>query len=139
LLLAICNDVVIDSFNHNSSINSEDSETSSKKIDINTTSPDELALVNFSRFSGCDLLEKSFDGKVKIKLHRKTMSYEIINVLAFNSNRKRMSVIVRDEYDRLFVYTKGADSVIVTRLSEVIKNIILIFRTKKIKVSKIVL
>jgi magnesium-transporting ATPase (P-type) len=35
-----------------------------------------------------------------------------------------MSVIVRDEDDRLFVYTKGADSVILPRLSEVIKNLL---------------
>eukprot|EP00897_Mesotaenium_endlicherianum_P007081 jgi/Mesen1/6400/ME000329S05566 len=43
--------------------------------------------------------------------------YEILNVLEFNSTRKRMSCIVRDPDGRIILMTKGADSVIYERLS----------------------
>ncbi len=42
-----------------------------------------------------------------------------MNILEFNSNRKRMSVIVQDSLGSIFLMCKGADSVILPRL---IKN-----------------
>lgn len=44
-------------------------------------------------------------------------TYKILNVLEFNSTRKRMSVIVEDERGTLKLYCKGADSVIFERLA----------------------
>lgn len=38
-------------------------------------------------------------------------SYRLLNILEFNSTRKRMSVIVEDEDGKLLLLTKGADSV----------------------------
>lgn len=35
--------------------------------------------------------------------------YKLLNLLEFNSSRKRMSVIVRDEDDDIFLFCKGAD------------------------------
>ncbi len=35
--------------------------------------------------------------------------YKKLNVLAFNSDRKRMSVIIEDENNDLILLTKGAD------------------------------
>ncbi len=35
--------------------------------------------------------------------------YKILNLLEFNSTRKRMSVVVRDEAGRILVMCKGAD------------------------------
>jgi phospholipid-translocating ATPase len=35
--------------------------------------------------------------------------YKILNLLEFNSTRKRMSVIVRDEDGQLLLMCKGAD------------------------------
>uniref|UniRef100_A0A8B9WI35 P-type phospholipid transporter n=1 Tax=Bos mutus grunniens TaxID=30521 RepID=A0A8B9WI35_BOSMU len=46
------------------------------------------------------------------------LTFEILNVLEFSSNRKRMSIIVRTPEGRLRLYCKGADSVIYERLSE---------------------
>ncbi|CAN8291465.1 unnamed protein product [Cochlearia groenlandica] len=43
--------------------------------------------------------------------------YKVLNVLEFNSSRKRMSVIVRDEDGKLLLLCKGADSVMFERLS----------------------
>lgn len=35
--------------------------------------------------------------------------YKILNLLEFNSTRKRMSVVVRDESGQLMLMCKGAD------------------------------
>src|SRR5262249_26060065 len=43
-------------------------------------------------------------------------TFELLNVLEFNSTRKRMSVIVRTPAGRIVLYCKGADSVIYARL-----------------------
>ena len=45
------------------------------------------------------------------------VNYEVLNILDFNNERKRMSVIVRDpETGKLTLYCKGADTVIFERL-----------------------
>ncbi|KAF9617707.1 hypothetical protein IFM89_038207 [Coptis chinensis] len=44
--------------------------------------------------------------------------FKILNLLEFSSKRKRMSVIVRDEDGRIFLMCKGADSIILDRLSK---------------------
>jgi phospholipid-transporting ATPase len=43
--------------------------------------------------------------------------FELLNVCEFTSTRKRMSVIVRDMNDKITLMCKGADSVILERLS----------------------
>ena len=47
----------------------------------------------------------------------KVHKYELLNVCEFNSTRKRMSVIVRDNTGKITLMCKGADSVIEARLS----------------------
>ncbi|KAK1403838.1 Phospholipid-transporting ATPase [Heracleum sosnowskyi] len=44
--------------------------------------------------------------------------FKLLNLLDFTSKRKRMSVIVRDEEGRIFLFCKGADTIIFDRLSE---------------------
>ena len=46
----------------------------------------------------------------------KDLKYELLNVIEFTSDRKRMTVIVRDEEGKIKVLMKGADSIIVARL-----------------------
>ncbi|OBZ69329.1 Phospholipid-transporting ATPase DNF1 [Grifola frondosa] len=68
-------------------------------IQYKAQSPDEAALTPFSE-----------------ELER----YELLNILEFNSTRKRMSVLVRklgDEKGQVFLLAKGADNVIIERLS----------------------
>ena len=43
-------------------------------------------------------------------------TYDVLAILDFNSDRKRMSVIVRDSNGRIRLYCKGADTVIFERL-----------------------
>lgn len=51
-----------------------------------------------------------------VELDGKDYTYEVLNVLEFNSTRKRMSVIVRTPEKKIVLYTKGADSVILARM-----------------------
>ncbi len=47
------------------------------------------------------------------------MNFEIHKIMEFNSDRKRMSIVVTDPTDGLIkVYMKGADSIIKERLTE---------------------
>jgi len=46
------------------------------------------------------------------------MTYELLNVCEFNSTRKRMSVIVRAPDGKIILMCKGADSVILERMTK---------------------
>ncbi|KAK9102535.1 hypothetical protein Sjap_019789 [Stephania japonica] len=43
--------------------------------------------------------------------------FKVLNLMEFNSKRKRMSVIIQDEEGKFFLLCKGADSIIFDRLS----------------------
>ena len=56
---------------------------------------------------------------MKVKLLRennKEVAYQLLNVIEFDSARKRMSVIVRTPDNRIMIVCKGADSIIEQRL-----------------------
>ncbi|KAM4699539.1 LOW QUALITY PROTEIN: phospholipid-transporting ATPase IB [Discoglossus pictus] len=101
-LLAVCHTVVPE----------KDGDT----IIYQASSPDEGALVK-----GAKKLGYAFTGRtprsVIIDAMGKEQSFELLNVLEFSSNRKRMSVIVRTPSGALRLYCKGADNVIFERLS----------------------
>ncbi|KAJ1268163.1 hypothetical protein BS78_07G115800 [Paspalum vaginatum] len=86
-------------------------------------SPDEGALVTAAREFGFEFYHRTqttisvheFDPVYGAKVDR---TYKLLNILEFSSARKRMSVIVRTEDSRLFLFCKGADSVIFERLSK---------------------
>lgn len=95
------------------------------KILYKAQSPDEAALVKAAAdcgyvFKGRDreilsLQKPSAAGEETLPVEK----YELLNILEFTSSRKRMSVVVRrlDSQDsRVFLLTKGADSVIFERL-----------------------
>lgn len=99
------------------------------KIFYNGISPDEVALVEFAASMGfeCTLSndtevqvkfpEAQIDGKT-VTDKRKEVKFEVIKRMNFTSDRKRMSILVRDPTDdnayKLFI--KGADSVVQERL-----------------------
>lgn len=43
--------------------------------------------------------------------------YQVLNILEFNSTRKRMSSLIRGPDGKIKLYCKGADTVILERLS----------------------
>jgi phospholipid-transporting ATPase len=84
------------------------------KVQYNASSPDELALINMSRFCGIEYKGKDENNIMRIEMNGKGYNYELLHVLEFNSTRKRMSVILKYE-DEIILYTKGADSIILDR------------------------
>ena len=80
------------------------------------TSPDDLELVRTASQQGYKLIETSLNSRT-IRISGKNYSYEVLKVIGFSSERKRMSIIVRDEFG-IKLYTKGADCEISKRLSK---------------------
>uniref|UniRef100_A0A9I9CDL4 Phospholipid-transporting ATPase n=1 Tax=Cucumis melo TaxID=3656 RepID=A0A9I9CDL4_CUCME len=93
------------------------------KISYEAESPDEAAFVIAAREFGFEFYERTqtsislreFDPTSAKKVER---SYQLLDVLEFNSTRKRMSVIVRDAKGKLLLLCKGADSVMFERLAK---------------------
>jgi phospholipid-translocating ATPase len=92
-------------------------------IDFQASSPDELALLVGAQELGF-LVWNRDHGTITLKLSPPDVNgahpievYEVLNVIEFSSNRKRMSVVVRFPDGRICVITKGADSVIMPRLA----------------------
>ena len=80
------------------------------------TSPDDLELVKAATNQGYKLIETSINEKI-VRIGGKDYSFEILRVLGFSSERKRMSIIVKDEFG-IKLYIKGADCEISKRLSK---------------------
>ena len=55
--------------------------------------------------------------RLRISSLNKRKELEILQLFEFNSDRKRMSVLVRDK-DVIKLYTKGADNIIFSRLKK---------------------
>ncbi|ODV86406.1 hypothetical protein CANARDRAFT_196601 [[Candida] arabinofermentans NRRL YB-2248] len=86
-------------------------------IDFKAESPDEAALVSVARDIGIVFREKTRSGQVITKYDpTKPLTYEILEIIPFNSTRKRMSIVLRGPDGRIIMYTKGADNVIYERL-----------------------
>ncbi|KAI8508816.1 Phospholipid-transporting ATPase IA [Branchiostoma belcheri] len=79
-------------------------------------SPDEGALVRAAKKLGFEFNIRTPE-HVIIEAMGTTEKYEVLNVLEFTSERKRMSVIVRDPKKKIKLYCKGADTVIYERLA----------------------
>ncbi|XP_032809728.2 phospholipid-transporting ATPase IC-like isoform X1 [Petromyzon marinus] len=80
-------------------------------------SPDEGALVTAARNFGYVFLDRTLESVTIVELGTERV-YELLNILDFNSDRKRMSVIVRSPEGKLRLYCKGADTVILERLQK---------------------
>ncbi|KAM9330395.1 phospholipid-transporting ATPase VD [Gastrophryne carolinensis] len=81
-------------------------------------SPDEAALVHAARAYKCILMSRTPD-QITVELSTVgPLTFQLLHILPFDSVRKRMSVVVRHPVtNKVVVYTKGADSVIMDLLS----------------------
>uniref|UniRef100_A0A8C5FUS8 Phospholipid-transporting ATPase n=1 Tax=Gadus morhua TaxID=8049 RepID=A0A8C5FUS8_GADMO len=79
-------------------------------------SPDEGALVTAARNFGFVFLHRTQD-TITIKEMDHEATYQMLALLDFNSDRKRMSIILKFPDGRIRLYCKGADTVIYERLS----------------------
>jgi len=85
-------------------------------VQYNASSPDELALVNGARHLRFAFEKRDDDGNIVCKTWYGERKYKLLNVIEFDSTRKRMTVIVRDPEGQILVLCKGADSIIENRL-----------------------
>ncbi|XP_015076628.1 putative phospholipid-transporting ATPase 9 [Solanum pennellii] len=93
------------------------------KVSYEAESPDEAAFVIAAREVGFEFFKRT---QTNVSVHeldlesgkRIERSYKILNVLEFNSTRKRMSVIVKDEDGKILLLSKGADSIMFERLGK---------------------
>ncbi|ORY91437.1 hypothetical protein BCR43DRAFT_479794 [Syncephalastrum racemosum] len=108
LLLSLCHTVVVDKLD-------KDGKT---QIVYKAESPDEAALVSAAKNAGFTFLSRQ-NKDLLVDVLGTEYTFELLNVLEFNSTRKRMSVIVRrpQPWNDIVLYCKGADNVIMERLA----------------------
>uniref|UniRef100_A0A8C9EX01 P-type phospholipid transporter n=1 Tax=Pavo cristatus TaxID=9049 RepID=A0A8C9EX01_PAVCR len=85
------------------------------QINYQAASPDEGALVTAARNFGYVFLSRT-QNTITISEMGTERTYDVLAILDFNSDRKRMSVIVRESNGNIRLYCKGADTVIFERL-----------------------
>ncbi|XP_042310609.1 phospholipid-transporting ATPase IC [Sceloporus undulatus] len=100
-LLAICHTVMVDN--------------SDGELTYQAASPDEGALVTAARNFGFVFLSRT-QNTITISEMGTVRTYDVLAILDFNSDRKRMSVITREPNGAIKLYCKGADTVIYERL-----------------------
>jgi len=95
-------------------------EAKDGRLEYQSSSPDELALVQAARELGYLVTHRSSQS-VTLRINSEggnetTEIYQILDVIEFSSKRKRMSIIVRFPDGRICLICKGADSTIMPRL-----------------------
>uniref|UniRef100_A0A8C3G7D0 Phospholipid-transporting ATPase n=1 Tax=Cyclopterus lumpus TaxID=8103 RepID=A0A8C3G7D0_CYCLU len=103
-LLSLCHTVMVDIF-------------PSGELVYQAASPDEGALVTAARNFGYVFLSRTQDTITIKEMEEEEKTYEMLALLDFNSDRKRMSIILKFPDGRIRLYCKGADTVIYERLS----------------------
>uniref|UniRef100_A0AAQ5X3G5 Phospholipid-transporting ATPase n=1 Tax=Amphiprion ocellaris TaxID=80972 RepID=A0AAQ5X3G5_AMPOC len=101
-LLSLCHTVMV--------------ENKDGELVYQAASPDEGALVTAARNFGFVFLSRTQD-TITIREMDQETTYEMLALLDFNSDRKRMSIILKFPDGRIRLYCKGADTVIYERLA----------------------
>ncbi|KAA0719709.1 Phospholipid-transporting ATPase IC [Triplophysa tibetana] len=106
-LLSLCHTVMV--------------EQKDDELVYQAASPDEGALVTAARNFGFVFLSRTQD-TITISEMGEEATYEVLALLDFNSDRKRMSIILRFPDGKIRLYCKGADTVIEQRLDSNCQN-----------------
>lgn len=96
LLMALCHTVV--------------AEHKLEGLIYNSTSPDELAMLNFARCCGFEYLGLDENHNICVNFMSNKLIYKLLYTFEFNEERKRQSVIILKENNEIYLYCKGADS-----------------------------
>lgn len=91
-------------------------------IVYNASSPDELALVNAAKYFGYYFKGRDDDNNIEVEILGQSIRFQLLTVIEFSSDRKRMTVIVRTPNGKIKVMCKGADSIIAERLAKTQAN-----------------
>ncbi|KAL1915917.1 uncharacterized protein VTP21DRAFT_6305 [Calcarisporiella thermophila] len=94
-----------------------DKETGESKIIYQASSPDEEALVKGAAGLGYRFTTRR-PNSINVTINGQESEFEILNICEFNSTRKRMSAVIRCPDGSIKLYCKGADTVILERLSK---------------------
>ena len=78
-------------------------------------SPDEITLVDAAKEMEYEFM-KATQSTTTVNVQGLAQTFELLEVFAFTSDRKRMSVVIRDN-GIIKMYTKGADSIVKKRLA----------------------
>ena len=92
-----------------------------KKNKYSAISPDDIELVKSAKEQGYTFLQSSNEFRV-IRINKTIHTFTVLNILNFSSERKRMSIIIRDKNGLIKLYIKGADCEITKRMSRNSKN-----------------
>lgn len=93
--------------------------TDKLQFEYSGMSPDDIELVKTSAKQGYELCYSDHKKKIinlGIGDSKVSQAYEVLQVLEFSSDRKRMSIIIRDAQGKIILYTKGADTIILSKL-----------------------
>lgn len=100
--------------------NMVDPETKKAFIQYNAMSPDELALANGARHLGFKFEEVDEDTNYVCHIEEtgETLLYKLLNVIEFDSDRKRMTCIFETPKGEILLTCKGADTILRPRLKK---------------------
>lgn len=104
-MLSTCHECVVDS----------DKNEDNNMLRYQGPSPDEITLVDTARHLGFVFLGAS-SNSINVKWLNEEKKIELLYLFEFNSDRKRMTVIIR-ENNLIKMFCKGADNIIKSRLN----------------------
>lgn len=78
-----------------------------------------MALVNFAKFCGIEYQGTDDDNNMLVKYRDTVKKFKVLEILEFDSDRKKQSIILKDEEGQIVLYCKGADSSLNNRFSHV--------------------
>ena len=117
--LSLCNECIA---NQKKEITNNNNNFVNNNFYYTGINPDDVELVRIADLQGFSLLN-SQNGMKNLKINDDEKKHEILNYINFSSDRKRMSIILKDESNVIKIYTKGADCEILKRLSKNNNNI----------------
>ncbi|OMJ16151.1 putative phospholipid-transporting ATPase IIB [Smittium culicis] len=111
--LALCHNVTPTSDSSDSSDFSSQEHSSDLNMTYSASSPDEIAIVEWTNSVGLTLIDRSSDGsKIVLDFFGSTLEYHVLDIIPFTSESKRMGIIIRDlRTNQISFIQKGADSV----------------------------
>jgi phospholipid-transporting ATPase len=107
LCMAMCHTVII-----------HKSKEENEGLSYMSSSPDEEALVNAARAFNFIFKNRDNKNKVTLEINGEDEYFLLLNVIEYTSERKKMSVIVKElKTNKIFVLIKGADSALIPLLN----------------------
>lgn len=91
------------------------------QLKYSSSSPDEVALIKGAKKIGFTFLERTTDKIEMMNVYtKKSENYEILLEIPFDSDRKRMTIVVKEKEDfhnTVYIFTKGADNIMLPRIN----------------------